>query len=49
MMYFIHSVLTNMFRPLLRPSSGVILQEYKGNNVDSCVVVTQQQLKIILI
>jgi len=28
---------------------GVILQEYKGNNVDSCVVVIQQQLKIILI
>ena len=25
----------------------LLLQEYKGNNVDSCVVVTQQQLKTI--
>jgi hypothetical protein len=31
MMYFIHSVLTNMFRVI-----QVLLQDYKGTNVVSC-------------
>jgi len=31
MMYFIHSVLTNMFRVIL-----VLVQDYKGTNVVLC-------------
>jgi len=50
-MYFIHTFLTNTFRPLFAAIFRVmlLLQEYKRTNVVSCVAVTPKQLKIIII
>jgi hypothetical protein len=39
MTYFIHNVLTNMFRPVFRPSSGWCYY-YKNTNVQMCLVVS---------
>jgi hypothetical protein len=45
MMYFTHSVLTNVFRVI-----PVLLQDYKGTNVVlCCVAATTSHLKIITI
>jgi len=39
-MMFNHTFLSNVFRPILAAIFRVILQEYKGTNVASCVAVT---------
>ena len=39
--YFIHSILTNMFRPVFLPSSG-LCSYYKNTVVVNCVTVTAQ-------
>jgi hypothetical protein len=48
---FIHSFLTNMFRPIWLPSEGrcYYYNNIDGANVVSCVAVSPQQLKIIII
>ena len=39
--YFIHNILTNMFRPVFLPSSG-LCSYYKNTVVVNCVTVTAQ-------
>jgi len=49
MMYFAHSFLTTVSAAIAAVFRMILLQEYKGTNVISCVIVTPYQLKIIII
>jgi len=40
MMYFIHKILTNMFRPAFHPQGDVLIQEHKTTNVANRVTIT---------